>query len=200
MFTISFRGCARVAVLLGTLLALPVPAAAASVSFSGTAMNQGPPAAADPTCAPLPLRVAFGPAGTSGQSNFGAFTYTQSHCTAGPGPYSGGVFQYLFASDMFSGTYSGVLSPSATPGLLNNSISFVIQQGTGRFLNATGTINGTGTLDVRLPLPLATLNLKGVVNGAVPEPATWAMLIIGFGAVGGAMRRGRAGQVRLLAT
>ena len=26
-------------------------------------------------------------------------------------------------------------------------------------------------------------------NAAVPEPATWAMLILGFGAVGGAMRR-----------
>ena len=26
-------------------------------------------------------------------------------------------------------------------------------------------------------------------NGAVPEPATWAMLILGFGLVGGAMRR-----------
>ena len=25
--------------------------------------------------------------------------------------------------------------------------------------------------------------------GAVPEPATWAMMIIGFGGVGGAMRR-----------
>lgn len=29
----------------------------------------------------------------------------------------------------------------------------------------------------------------GINAGAVPEPATWAMLILGFGAVGGAMRR-----------
>ena len=33
--------------------------------------------------------------------------------------------------------------------------------------------------------------------GAVPEPSTWAMMIIGFGAVGGAMRRRRAIPVRL---
>lgn len=130
--------------------ALQAPATAAPIVFSGTATNQGPPSAPDPTCAPLPLRVAFGPSGTSGQSSFGAFTYTQSHCTAGPGPYSGGVFQFLFANDMFSGSYSGVLSPSATPGLLNNSINFVIQHGTGRFLDATGTINGTGM--ARCPL------------------------------------------------
>lgn len=31
--------------------------------------------------------------------------------------------------------------------------------------------------------------------GAVPEPATWAFMIIGFGAIGGAMRRRRKSQV-----
>mgnify|MGYP002780877905 CR=1 FL=1 len=34
----------------------------------------------------------------------------------------------------------------------------------------------------------------GVVN-AVPEPGTWAMMLLGFGAVGFAMRRRRTGQV-----
>jgi hypothetical protein len=33
-----------------------------------------------------------------------------------------------------------------------------------------------------------------VQAGAVPEPATWAMLILGFGALGATMRRGRAGR------
>lgn len=36
---------------------------------------------------------------------------------------------------------------------------------------------------------------NGIVNGltgAVPEPATWAMLILGFGVVGGALRRRRS--------
>ncbi len=32
------------------------------------------------------------------------------------------------------------------------------------------------------------------VTGAVPEPATWAMMIGGFGMVGGAMRRTRRKQ------
>jgi hypothetical protein len=31
--------------------------------------------------------------------------------------------------------------------------------------------------------------------GAVPEPATWAMMLVGFGAVGGAMRRRRGKTV-----
>lgn len=34
-----------------------------------------------------------------------------------------------------------------------------------------------------------SLNGVTVTPGAVPEPATWAMMIIGFGAVGGALRR-----------
>ena len=31
--------------------------------------------------------------------------------------------------------------------------------------------------------------IGGVIGGAVPEPATWALLILGFGFVGGAMRQ-----------
>ncbi len=36
---------------------------------------------------------------------------------------------------------------------------------------------------------LAFDNLTYSAAGAVPEPATWALMILGFGAVGGAMRR-----------
>jgi hypothetical protein len=35
------------------------------------------------------------------------------------------------------------------------------------------------------------------VNSAVPEPATWGMMLIGFGAVGAAMRRRKANAPRL---
>ena len=34
-------------------------------------------------------------------------------------------------------------------------------------------------------------NVAGAVSGAVPEPATWAMMIVGFGAVGAMIRRRR---------
>jgi hypothetical protein len=45
--------------------------------------------------------------------------------------------------------------------------------------------------DFRLGTPAAA-------NGAVPEPATWAMMLIGFGAIGGALRRRQkvAGRIR----
>lgn len=39
-----------------------------------------------------------------------------------------------------------------------------------------------------------TLTLTGAQAGAVPEPATWAMMILGFGFVGGTMRTARRRQ------
>lgn len=36
-----------------------------------------------------------------------------------------------------------------------------------------------------------------LVAGAVPEPATWAFMIFGFGAIGGAMRRQRKANVKV---
>jgi hypothetical protein len=35
-------------------------------------------------------------------------------------------------------------------------------------------------------------DIMGTVSGAVPEPATWAMMVIGFGGLGASMRRRRA--------
>lgn len=50
-------------------------------------------------------------------------------------------------------------------------------------LSANGTIG-----DVR------QVRLGGIIDFiAIPEPATWAMMIVGFGGVGGLMRRRRAG-------
>lgn len=39
--------------------------------------------------------------------------------------------------------------------------------------------------------------LFGDVAGAVPEPSTWAFMIFGFGAIGGAMRRRRKANVEV---
>ena len=50
--------------------------------------------------------------------------------------------------------------------------------------------NQTGCCAIRLPESTLTINTR-TINGAVPEPGTWAMMLIGFGAVGGAMRRRR---------
>jgi hypothetical protein len=166
---------------------------AAIVTFTGSSMNIGAPPMADPTCNPL-LKVQFGPANTSGASNLGGFTFTQTHCsTGGPGAYSGGVFSYFFAQgDSLTGSYSGFASPSGTQGVLNNAINYVVTSGTGRFLGGSGAIAGTGTVDFRFGAPRQQLTLNGSLNlPAVPEPATWGLMIVGMGAAGAALRRRR---------
>lgn len=39
------------------------------------------------------------------------------------------------------------------------------------------------------PLQIDDVTLDGVISGAVPEPATWAMMVLGFGVLGFGMRR-----------
>ena len=46
----------------------------------------------------------------------------------------------------------------------------------------TGALTRVGTLD---------RTLFGIAVAAVPEPASWAMMLVGFGVVGGTMRRRR---------
>ncbi|WP_375393237.1 PEPxxWA-CTERM sorting domain-containing protein [uncultured Sphingomonas sp.] len=53
------------------------------------------------------------------------------------------------------------------------------------FVNTTGTVAGTFTTDDELD----TIRFVTGNAGAVPEPASWALMILGFGAVGGVMRR-----------
>ena len=46
------------------------------------------------------------------------------------------------------------------------------------------------------PFIRTTLNYASADMGAVPEPGTWAMMLIGFGFVGGAMRSRRKQKLR----
>ena len=74
---------------------------------------------------------------------------------------------------------------------------------------ASGNFNGfadfSNSAHLRFVLPKnvtftsqSGVGLTGTL-GAVPEPSTWAMLIVGFGAVGAGMRRSRRLQTKLAA-
>lgn len=56
------------------------------------------------------------------------------------------------------------------------------------------TLSGTGIKYVTFEGGFGIDNLSYTI-GAVPEPATWAMMISGFGMIGGAMRRRRVAGV-----
>lgn len=121
------------------------------------------------------------------------------------------------ARDLAAGTVidaSGQFNQFQTQGLLfqtggNHVVGF-------RFLNETTgiynfgyaritTTTGTGT-SVGFPATItqmvyentgAALTVAGAVTPGVPEPATWAMMMIGFGAMGAAMRRRSSVKTRV---
>lgn len=154
-------------------------------------------------CAPLnTVNIAPGAISSSGTSNLGAFASTQSHCIAGP-PNAGnpvrqttdGVFTYNFAQgDSFFGTYSG--TATFANGAVTGVENLIVAGGTGRFLNATGTVVSTGKLSFGMvngaPVGIFNGTIEGVLNApAIPEPTSWAMMIGGFGMLGAAARHRR---------
>jgi hypothetical protein len=158
---------------------VPATAHAAIVEFSGSATATATPGN-NASCAPLFQGLATG----TGTSSFGSFTYSHTACTTGAtGPVTG-TYLIDFNFDQFSGSFSGTSAATSTPGLFDLVFAYNILGGTGRFAGGTGSFNQIGTVDVRGgPPSRLSLNFS-----AVPEPATWAMMLFGFGAVGYSMR------------
>jgi hypothetical protein len=117
------------------------------------------------------------------------------------GNFTGGVFGLggtFFGSNMGGSFVSGsvILTATDADGSVSKSI---LNATTSSFLGFVSTSGLTGvTLAAVQPSgstylwPTAdNLTLGGQVLSAVPEPATWAMMIIGFGAVGSMVRTSR---------
>ncbi|MDB5424486.1 MAG: hypothetical protein JWQ29_1902 [Phenylobacterium sp.] len=190
-----------IALLAGGATAPMTSADAATVMFSGTQSNTNAPGVAGGRCAGFTVSIAnAGPFFSTGASNFGSFTTSQSHCLDSPPPiaagsdavpYHDGLFTYAFADgDTLFGAYAGTLTNSGVTGLINNLQTFSITGGSGRFAGATGGFLGTGTITFGPGSPpLSRLAFSGEINApAIPEPATWALLIVGFGFAGTALR------------
>jgi hypothetical protein len=86
---------------------------------------------------------------------------------------------------LFDGSGNLLAEDDDGGGGLNSLINFSILA-TGTYF---GAVRGFGNSVYDYNLSITGLTATPVGGGGVPEPATWAMMIIGFGLVGGAMRR-----------
>ena len=141
----------------------------------------------------------------------------QNHAAGNPAPNGGNIFVELDSSRNSSmsrviqaGTYQLSFLYSARPGVdaSSNGIQVFLDN---VLLDPPGTVTGVGgnqtswstvtsgyfTVTSPTTLKFAAVGTSDSLGGyidnitlnAVPEPATWAMMITGFGLVGGAMRR-----------
>lgn len=184
--------------------AAATPSLAANAGFHGNFVNSNAPAAPGGRCPALTVNIGNSPPFfATGTSNFGAFTSVQSHClNSGPPvmigaasvPYYDGLFDFTFAGgSALSGTYAGLLTNAGAPGIVDNVQHFIITGGTGIFANATGSFEGIGQIKFGAGPPTATLAISNgvIVAPGVVEPATWGMMLTGFGVIGTAMRSRR---------
>lgn len=88
------------------------------------------------------------------------------------------------------------LSASSTFEVVGANPVIMLAGTTGAFVGRNATVNALNTARVRFDLPAGVTftSSSGIFLSAanpLPEPATWAMLIGGFGLIGGAMRSAR---------
>jgi hypothetical protein len=108
-------------------------------------------------------------------------------------------------------TISALVGSSLSSTILN--FQNLSSQFTGFSLLGSSGFSGFDASDVSLNAGLLSIDLRGTAfsagnsiqlslqsaAGAVPEPATWAMMIVGIGAVGGSMRSARRKKTLALA-
>lgn len=100
-------------------------------------------------------------------------------------------FAQLDAASAFTLLVNGTALFSATPNVGDLACTFcVINKGENKFTvsNAAGINSLAFNFDPAVE-NAKQFRVEGVVAGGVPEPATWTMMIMGFGAVGAMVRR-----------
>jgi hypothetical protein len=102
------------------------------------------------------------------------------------GTFNGATSLFSFGTTLFGITYLGMHFGDAGTGLGDRSVFYKFDFGAG---GSTGiTLDTAGYSNSRI---YASGNPTPTPRSAVPEPATWALMLLGFGGVGMAMRRSR---------
>jgi len=152
------------------LVAMPAQAAVYVVGISGTLTGSTATTlcTSGPSCLPGQSQQSS-PFGNDFTRMLGALNLAQGDNVFSFGsPYSGGLFNGIISNN------NGVLT--------GRDLSFSFQT----------CSPGLPTIGCQLTTARAA---TFAVSGGVPEPATWALMLLGFGAIGTAMRRRRAATV-----
>ncbi len=152
--------------------------------------------AAAPASAAVQLRVN----GAFGSSVRDSYNCTQGTCTLQSSSQNrGGVGFTVFAPDSVLTDAETIVTATSSDGLTSFGAKILNANG---FLSAINLVSQTQSVlltptftGIRF-ITTTTVSNGTVVNltaAAVPEPATWALMLAGFGMVGYAMRRRRYG-------
>lgn len=130
--------------------------------------------------------------------------YAQFQFTAPPGTLAADATGFT-KTYTFNFPTAGIGAGSATASLVGgantifksvtlNGAAFGLSAGNTQALLTSALVNaGVNTLQINFDIidVAAVAGFQGDVSAAVPEPATWGLMILGFGLVGGALRRRR---------
>lgn len=188
----------KLALFLAAALSLPSTAQAATFVFNGTLTGkQEVPSVSTPGSGNalvsfddmtnlLSVQVSFA-------NLIGNTTVAHIHCCAPIGSNAGVVTPVPsfpgFPTGVTAGSYSQVFdltqASSFNPGFITNN---------GGSVTAARQVFVTGLQANRAYLNIHSSQfpggeIRGQLIAAVPEPATWGMMLLGFGAIGAAMRR-----------
>ena len=111
--------------------------------------------------------------------------------------------QSAFGADLFQNFGGGSQQGTAATFTLNfllggsnvGTYTSLVAPNGGGFFGLTGT--SFDTVTVSQAGGFAVVDNVSFAAGAVPEPATWAMMVVGFGALGFAVRRRQPGGTRI---
>lgn len=203
--------------VLASAAALALPAAAhAAVTLSSVTPGTAPYAGPTPTFdfespAPVSGLVTTGSVDTIRAQPFGS---TGNYWTVGPADGSPGVMNLAAFGDIFNISFIwGSVDEYNSIDFLDGDNVIATFSGSDIFNPANGSqtdpnLNPVVRFDVtgEHVASLTSLRLRSTNNAfetdnfainAVPEPATWAMMLLGFGAIGFGMRRRRSDTVRV---
>jgi hypothetical protein len=129
--------------------------------------------------------------GSSSVSNFNVLLANGSNYNAGNySPFSSGVNAFLNLTSGQTGTLDFTAVGSSSPLFSFNLSGLFTANGQGALPGGGVTLTNATQIDGTTIAAGSTGTLA--VTAAVPEPATWAMMLVGFGAMGVSMRRRRS--------